>query len=116
MRQNYWTARIVGIALIVAIFLAGFGSAVWQLWNLLMPEIFGLPALGFWQAVGLLSLSWIFFGSWGRAFSRPYGHSRRGMRERWAQMSPEEREKFRKGMESRCRSRSAASGTDSPNE
>jgi hypothetical protein len=114
MRRNYWIVRIVGIALIVAIFIAGFGSAVWQLWNLLMPEIFGLPALGFWQAVGLLSLSWIFFGSW-RGLSPPYGHSRRSMRERWAQMSPEERERFRKGMESRCRPRFDASRADSPN-
>ena len=64
MRHNYWIVRIVGIALIVAIFLAGFGSAVWQPWNLLMPKIFALPALRFWQAVGLLSLSWILFGSW----------------------------------------------------
>jgi len=88
--------------------------AVWQLWNLLMPKIFGLPALSFWQAVGLLSLSWILFGSW-RGFPRPHGHWRRGMRERWAQMSPEERESFRKGMESRCGPRVNATGADSPN-
>ena len=55
MRHKNWTVRIVGIAVIAAIFVAGFGAAVWQLWNLLIPKIFGLPALGFWQAVGLLS-------------------------------------------------------------
>jgi len=113
MRHNYWIVRIFGIALIVAIFLAGFGSAVWQLWNLLMPKLFGLPALGFWQAVGLLSLSWILFGSW-RGFPRRHGHWGHAMRERWAQMSPEERESFRKGMASRCRSRVSAGGADSP--
>ena len=112
MRHNYWIVRIFGIALIVAIFLAGLGSAVWQLWNLLMPQIFGLPALSFWQAVGLLSLSWILFGSW-RGFPRRYGHWGHGMRERWAQMSPEERESFRRGMESRCGSRGNAGGADS---
>jgi hypothetical protein len=36
------------------------------------------------------------------------------MRERWAQMSPEERESFRKGMASRCGSRGSARGADSP--
>jgi hypothetical protein len=113
MRYSYWTARIVGIAVIVAIFIAGFGAAAWQLWNLLMPDIFGLPALSFWQAVGLLSLSWILFGSW-RGLPRPYGH-RRGMRERWARMSPEERENFRKGMERRCGRRVNASDANSSN-
>jgi hypothetical protein len=114
MRHNHWIVRIVGIALLVAIFIAGFGSAVWQLWNLLMPKIFGLPALSFWQALGLLSLSWILFGSW-RGFPRPHSHGHRGMRERWAQMSPEERESFRKGMESRCGPRVNATGADFPN-
>ena len=33
-----------------------FGEAVHQLWNLLVPSIFGLPVIGFWQAVGLLVL------------------------------------------------------------
>lgn len=100
MRHKNWTVRIVGIAVIAAIFVAGFGAAVWQLWNLLIPKIFGLPALGFWQAVGLLSLSWIFFGSW-RGFARPHGYWRYRMHERWAQMTPEERESFRTGM-ARC--------------
>jgi len=109
MRHRYWVVRLVGIALLVAIFIAGFGAAVWQLWNLLMPNIFGLPALTFWQAVGLLSLSWIFFGSW-RGFHRPYGHWRHRMRERWVRMSPEERETFRKGMERRCGRRSDSTG------
>ena len=44
--------------------IAGFGSAIWQLWNWLMPELFGMPAIGFWQAVGLMALSWLLFGGW----------------------------------------------------
>jgi len=71
-----WVIRTVGIALVITIVLAGFGNAVLYLWNSLMPEIFGLSAISYWQAVGLLCLSWIFFGSW-RAFprmSRRSGH------------------------------------------
>jgi hypothetical protein len=44
--------------------IAGFGSAVWQLWNLLVPPLFHLPAIGFWQAVGLMALCWLLFGGW----------------------------------------------------
>jgi hypothetical protein len=68
-----WTVRLFGIALIITIVLAGFGNAVLYLWNNVMPSIFGLPAISYWQAVGLLCLSWIFFGSW-RAFPRFPSH------------------------------------------
>jgi hypothetical protein len=94
--------RIAAFVLIFgAIFIAGFGWAVLQLWNWLMPPIFGLPLLTFWQAVGLLALGWIFFGSW-RGFGRYSGRWHHGMRERWEQMTPEEREKFRERMAHRC--------------
>jgi hypothetical protein len=31
------------------------------LWNYLMPTIFSLPEIGYWQALGLLVLSSLFF-------------------------------------------------------
>ncbi len=51
---------ILGIGL-----LAGFGLIVMLLWNWLMPEIFGLKPLNYWQAWGLLILSWILFKGFG---------------------------------------------------
>ena len=42
---------------------AGIGAIVMLLWNWLMPVIFGLPALSLWQALGLLVLMRILFGS-----------------------------------------------------
>ena len=97
--RYHWVVRIVALLLFVIIFIAGFGAAVWQLWNALIPTIFGLPSIGFWQAVGLLSLSWILFGSWRGV---PWGRGGGRMRERWSQMTPEQREQFRKGMRARC--------------
>jgi len=38
MRKS-WVIRVVGIALVIAIVLAGFGNAVRYLWNTLMPAI-----------------------------------------------------------------------------
>jgi hypothetical protein len=99
--------RVAGVLLFVLIFIAGFGMAVQQLWNVLMPSIFSLPPLGFWQAVGLLALCWILFGSW-----RGFGHLG-GMRRhswRWSQMSAEERERFRAGMAHRCGRRGEPAG------
>lgn len=93
-RGRFWVGRILGFAVmaIVAAFL--FGFVVMGLWNWLMPELFGLKAIGYWQAWGLLVLSWILFGGLRGAHGH-HGHWRHRMRERWMKMTPEEREKFR---------------------
>ena len=82
-----------------------FGGAVYFLWNWLAPSLFHLPAITFWQAWGLLALSWLLFGGlrgYGGSRRGNRGHWRRRMQERWEEMSPEEREKFREWMQSRC--------------
>ena len=61
-----WIARGLAFLIFVLILIAGFGQAVLQLWNWLMPDIFGLRPISFWQAVGLMGLSWILFGRLGR--------------------------------------------------
>ena len=96
-----WFAKALQIFILVLILVAGFGQAVLQLWNWLMPPIFGLPAITFWQAVGLMALCWILFGGLrgGRTFQRGWRHSWEG---RWQRLSPEERERFRKGLQGRC--------------
>lgn len=90
MKQR-WVRMAVLVLLWATLAVAGFGSAVWQLWNLLMPQLFGLPAIGFWQAVGLLGLSWLLFGGW-RGAGGLGGRHRMGGRHA---MSEEERQRFR---------------------
>ncbi|HPG40107.1 MAG TPA: hypothetical protein PLP19_10085 [bacterium] len=51
-----------------------FGIFVKLLWNWLMPTIFGLATITFWQAWGLLVLSHILFKSFPHA--RPHTHER----------------------------------------
>ena len=85
-------AKILVVALL-AIPLIGF--IVMSLWNALLPQIFGLPAIGFWQALGLLILSKILFGSFAGG---AHHHHHRRMHERWAAMSDEEREKLKRAM------------------
>lgn len=92
------------IAKIIAMFIAGIiavalfiflgGKVVQLLWNWLMPMLFGLREVTFWQAVGILALSRILFGGLGMG-----GHRSR----RWGRdMSPDERERFRQRMRDRC--------------
>ena len=42
-----------------------FGFVIMWLWNLLMPELFGLTTLTYWQAVGLFILSKLLIGCGG---------------------------------------------------
>lgn len=76
-------AIILGIALLVAL--------LQYLWNMLMPAIFGLITISYWQAFGLFVLSRILFG---RGFPKP----RNGFRPRKdpdAYVSEEDREKLK---------------------
>ena len=63
------------------------GWVVMLLWNWLMPEIFGLKTLNYWQAWGLLALSTILFkgfgsgGSGGKSDRKRKKHLRRYIRE-----------------------------------
>src|SRR5215467_1837635 len=101
-------AALLGIALFVFI----GGEIVKQLWNWLLPPLFGWREITFWQALGLLALCRILFGG----FAARGGDSQRRLRfreraaDRWAdrvaerleRMTPEERERFRQRVRERC--------------
>jgi hypothetical protein len=99
--NRYWLVRGLKFMLFVAVVILVFGFVVMSLWNWLMPSLFGWRVINFSQALGLLVLTRILFGGFR---GRPAGHLfwRRRMMERWEQMTPEEREKFREGMRRRC--------------
>jgi hypothetical protein len=70
--MNRWTLLVAEVVMFLVIAVVGFGQAVHYLWNWLMPDLFGLRAITFWQAVGLMGLSWILFhaGFLGRSARR----------------------------------------------
>jgi hypothetical protein len=81
-------ARIAAIAAAVVVLVPSFlvlcGAVTMWLWNWLMPALFKLPPIGFWQAVGILLLSHILFKG---------GHFRNAGSSRWKK--PGEREPMR---------------------
>lgn len=99
--KRHWFVRGLKFVLFVALFVTVFGFVVMSLWNWLMPALFGWHLINFWQAVGILVLSKILFGGF-RGHPGRHMYWRRRMMERWEQMTPEEREKFRQGMHGRC--------------
>lgn len=82
----------------------GTAFLVMILWNALIPSLFNGPVISFVQALGLLVLSKILF-SGGSCRRREKHWFKNRMKDRWREkirqkmkdMSPEEREAFKKG-------------------
>jgi hypothetical protein len=91
--------RVLKFVLFAALFIGVFSFVVMSLWNWLMPALLGWRLVSYWQAMGILVLSKILFGGF-RGRPGPPWYWRRRMMERWEQMTPEECERFRKGLES----------------
>ena len=87
-RWIFWApVAICGLLLFIAL----GGDIVLQLWNWLLPPIFGWRQITFWQALGLLALCRILFGGFGGG---GWSGSKR--------ITPEERDRFRQRMRERC--------------
>ena len=71
--EGWWEERSLpqkilvgtGMAILGIGLLALFGWVVMLLWNWLMPDIFGLKRVSYWQAWGLLALCTILFKGMG---------------------------------------------------
>ena len=86
---------IVGAALIVTLVMA--------LWNWLMPAIFGLTTITFWQAGGLLLLSKLLFSGFNfNKKGRRSPFARKEMKEKFMNMTNEEKEGFKAKWKERC--------------
>ena len=90
--------RFLGILMFLGM-IAAFSVAAMFLWNVLMPQIFGLPALSYWQAAGLVILARILFGGLGSGHFGSYGgrggfHHGNPFREKWMNMTDDERVEF----------------------
>jgi hypothetical protein len=86
MRAGKKALVVAGWVAVAAAVLALIGLAVMLLWNRIMSGVLALPALGFWDAIGLFVLAKILL-----AF-RPGAHigrmrMRRAMRERMARQA-----------------------------
>jgi hypothetical protein len=91
-------AMFFGRILMVLIAAAVLGGAVMMLWNLVVPGLFvGARPIDYLHGLGLLVLSRILFGGF-RGRGGWHGHHHW---EKWAAMTPEEREQFRRNRSGR---------------
>ncbi len=94
--------RPVKFLFMVLIVAALLSTAVMLLWNQIVVQLFALPSLNFWEAAGLLLLCRILFGRFG---GPPWSRGGRShhWKERWKQMSDEDRQRLRDRWKERCR-------------
>lgn len=97
-------AGFIGGAVILGVGAAVlFTFVVMWLWNWLMPELFSLSVITFWQAAGLLILAKILFSGaghgsrWHSDRRKKYWHSR--FEEKWKCIPKEKKEEFARKME-----------------
>lgn len=89
MRWRWFARGLKFLAFAVLVVIAA-GYLVMTLWNFVLPPLTGWHSLGFGQALALLVLCRLLFGGW-----RGRGGRHHRMRERRAQLSPEERARLR---------------------
>ena len=105
-RMGRKVARAVFMLAALSLFILTAGFVVKFLWNALLPDLFDLKRISFLQAVGLLVLSRILFGgfNWhkkGRKWSSSHGRSQ--WRNKWSNMTEEDRKAFKAKWRSRCK-------------
>lgn len=97
----------IRILLIIAVFLAIVSAVSWLimlLWNHILVDNTGVKPLNFWKAAGLLILAKILFGGFKkRGFDRSPFANKREWRQKWMEMSTEERQEAKKRWKEHCR-------------
>lgn len=111
--KAYWVAKMIVFVLVVS---AVIGYVVMLLWNWLMPDIFNLPKINYWQAIGLLLLSKIFFHGkkehdWAKYKSKAPKTDAMGK-----QLAPEERERLKEVFKKRWCSKGYEEPSERPHE
>ena len=84
----------IGGVIIAAAMAFIFGFVVMWLWNWLMPAIFGLTTITFWQAWGLVVLTHILFKSFPHNHKHPHhdDHWKNHFKEKFCQEKKDESE------------------------
>ena len=98
--------RISRMFLFAPLAIAGFALFIWVvmlLWNGVLTQVTGVKTITYLQAAGIFVLSKILFGFSG-GWGRHSGRRSRMMQERFANMTTEEKEKFKAEWKDRCSS------------
>jgi hypothetical protein len=99
VRKQWWIA----MPFLFAGFAFAIGWIVMSLWNYILVPVLAVGALSFWQALGLLVLCRILFGGFK---GKSWGGRPGPWKDKWMNMSEEEKMRMKDEWQRRCRQRS----------
>jgi Ca2+/H+ antiporter, TMEM165/GDT1 family len=105
MNKKSRRKKIPLFILLGLVFIVVIGFVLMNLWNYILVPVLHVGMITFWQALGIFILAKILFsgGPMGGRFRRHNRQEwRKKMFEKWQNMTPEEREKFRGNMQNHC--------------
>jgi hypothetical protein len=102
MKRGFRGKRILFFILMAAVAIFVFGAIVMLLWNNVLAAAVNVHTITFWQALGLLVLSKILFGGFRGGWGPRRHYWKERMKQKWNNMTPEEREKFKQEWKARC--------------
>jgi hypothetical protein len=102
MKRGFWARRILFFILIAALAIFVFGSVVMLLWNNILAPVLNISTITFAQALGILVLSKILFGGFRGGWGPRRHYWKQRMTQKWNNMTPEEKEKFKQEWQKRC--------------
>jgi hypothetical protein len=103
--KKFWFKRALMFFIFFIAAIAVFSAIVMGLWNAILPAVIGVKAITFLQALGILLLSKILFGGFGRrgGWQGARSHNwKKRMQEKLAGLTDEEKEKLRAEWRNRC--------------
>jgi Ca2+/H+ antiporter, TMEM165/GDT1 family len=102
MKRSFWARRILLFILIAAVAILLFGTVIMLLWNNVLAQVVNVSTITFVQALGILVLSKILFGGFRGGWGPRRHYWKQRMMQKWDNMTPEEREKFKQEWKGRC--------------
>ena len=102
MKKGFGARRVVLFVLFAAIAIFVFGGVVMLLWNNVLAQVTHVSTISFLQALGILLLAKILFGGFRGGWGPRSYYWKQRMRDKWNNMTPEDRDKFKQELQKRC--------------
>jgi hypothetical protein len=104
MKSRFRERKVAGFILIGIAAFSLFSFIVMGLWNKVLVDVVPVSPVSFWQAAGILLLSKILFSGFkgGGSFGRGRHQWSQEMKDKWQNMTPDEKEKMKQEWRQRC--------------
>ncbi len=106
-KRKFRPRKVLFFMTMAVLFCMAIGYVVMLLWNWLMPDLFNLKPINWWQAIGLFVLFRILFGGFKGGSRGKYSQKRKQWQNKWMQMDDTERAQMKEKWRDYCKKRDA---------